>query len=194
MRLQARRRSSVIRKRRTAEPQLGVVFDFSGCADRVGCRNDYIVFMKLDRNHPVRGRAQSPASPTIVLVTVTTKNNVKWLANQGVHLHLRTVWQSATAWKVGRYLIMPDHILLFAADNASKLKVEEWVRYWKSRFSRLHGRPELRWQPGHSDTRIRTQQSAEQKWAHIRDNPVRHGLVESASDWPFQGEVFPIQF
>ena len=140
-----------------------------------------------------QGTTQDPSKPIVCLVTVTTKNQVKWLANQAVHLHLRTVWQAATAWKVGRYMIMPNHIHMFAAYNASNLTVEEWVRYWKSRFSRLHGRPELRWQPGQSTVRIRSRQSAEQKWAHMKDNPVRHGLVENVRDWPLQGEMFPIQ-
>jgi hypothetical protein len=25
------------------------------------------------------------------------------------------------------------------------------------------------------------------KWLYVRNNPVRHGLVEHPDDWPFQG-------
>ena len=31
--------------------------------------------------------------------------------------------------------------------------------------------------------------SYDEKWQYVRNNPVRHGLVESAEKWPYQGEL-----
>jgi hypothetical protein len=29
---------------------------------------------------------------------------------------------------------------------------------------------------------------------YVRDNPVRAGLVESWEDWPYRGEVWPLEY
>ncbi len=34
-----------------------------------------------------------------------------------------------------------------------------------------------------------TTKATPQKWEYVRDNPVRHGLVASAEEWPYQGEI-----
>jgi putative transposase len=103
---------------------------------------------------------------------------------------LRKVWQAADAWLVGRYVIMPDHIHYFAAATETSIEFENWVRYWKSQFSKQHGAPDLRWQAGHWDTRMRSARAFEDKWNYVRENPVRKGLVRDVDEWPFQGEVF----
>jgi hypothetical protein len=36
---------------------------------------------------------------------------------------------------------------------------------------------------------LRTNESYSQTWNYVRENPVRAGLVESAADWPYQGEI-----
>ena len=38
------------------------------------------------------------------------------------------------------------------------------------------------WQKGFFDHVIRSEESYEQKWVYVRDNPVRAGLVRSAED------------
>ena len=35
----------------------------------------------------------------------------------------------------------------------------------------------------------RSEESYNQKWNYVRDNPVRAGLARSAADWPFAGEI-----
>lgn len=84
---------------------------------------------------------------------------------------------------------MPDHIHLFAGFAGSDIPLDNWVRYWKSRFTMADSNPNHAWQPNHWDTRLRTGESYEEKWDYVRDNPVRHELVEHADDWPFQGEI-----
>jgi hypothetical protein len=66
------------------------------------------------RDHPAHRVIRLPNRPTIVFVTVCTKARQPVLASQTMHALLRDVWSSATAWFVGRYVIMPDHVHLFA--------------------------------------------------------------------------------
>lgn len=141
------------------------------------------------RKRPAHGVHIIPYQPTIVFLTVCTSDHTPWLATPAVHDLLRTVWQEADAWLVGRYVIMPGHLHLFCAPGASDITLDNWVRYWKSQFTKRHGDPRHRWQDGHWDTRLRNGESYDAKWEYVRDNPRRHGLVKRASQWPYQGEI-----
>lgn len=142
------------------------------------------------RRQPAHGVLVRPKDPTIVFLTVCTKNREKWLAQPEVHRTLCQVWQKAQAWRVGRYVIMPDHIHLFAAWIDGSIELENWTQFWKSQFTKSHPEHSGRWQAGHWDTRIRGVKSYESKWEYVRHNPVRHGLVANADEWPFQGEMY----
>ena len=48
------------------------------------------------------------------------------------------------------------------------------------------------WQPGFFDHILRSDESYGERWTYIHENPVRAGLVESAGDWPYQGEIVVI--
>ena len=141
--------------------------------------------------HPAHGILFVDGQPTIIFDTVCTKNRAKWLANESVHSLLREIWREATAWLVGKYVIMPDHIHLFAAatENAA-VPYESWVTYWKSQFSRQHKTPPHRWLTDHWDTRVRSPAAYEEKWEYVLYNPVRAGLVKRSQDWPYQGVIF----
>jgi len=145
-----------------------------------------------ERKHPAHGVLILRDQPTIVFLTVCTQSRKPWLASPGVHALLYEVWREANAWAVGRYVIMPDHIHLFASPDQLEILLDNWVRYWKSQFTQRHGRPEHRWQSGHWDTRMRTRESYESKWEYVKENPVRHKLVASAEDWPYQGEIWKL--
>ena len=45
------------------------------------------------------------------------------------------------------------------------------------------------WQPGFFDRILRSQESYAEKWNYVREKPVRAGLVQTAHDWPYQGEI-----
>ncbi len=66
------------------------------------------------RHHPVHGVHISSQKPTIVFLTVCTRNRSPWLATDEHHARLRSVWLQATAWRTGRYVLMPDHLHLLA--------------------------------------------------------------------------------
>jgi putative transposase len=113
---------------------------------------------------------------------------------------LRTAQQALTSYgthaisdynvAVGRYVIMPDHLHLFVRGDRT-FSLGKWVKGLKSVI--LQTFPGERggsfWQPGFFDHLLRNDESYAQKWEYVRQNPVRAGLVESAEDWPYQGEI-----
>ena len=137
---------------------------------------------------------QTPGQPVIVFITVCTRGRERWLASDENHELITDAWNSARAWLVGRYVILPDHIHLFVAPGEIDLPLENWVVYWKTLFTRAHKVPEHCWQPEFWDTRLRSGESYEDKWEYVRNNPVRHGLVGAAGDWPFQGELNALEW
>jgi len=143
---------------------------------------------EIGRRHPAHGVHVALALPTIVFLTVCTKNRLPWLAGEEAHAALLAIWREAAAWTVGRYVLMPDHLHLFCAPTDADITLDAWVRYWKSRFRRQAPCPEWRWQPHHWDTRLRRGESCSKKWEYVRQNPVRAGLVADPEAWPYQGE------
>ena len=146
------------------------------------------------RRQPAHGILIPPGETILVFLTVCTKGRKPWLISDGVHELLRSVWASADAWMVGRYLIMPDHIHLFAGYNNTAVPLDNWVKYWKSQFSKRHQDGSHRWQAGHWDVRLRREDSYDQKWRYVTENPVRHGLVARAEDWTLQDEINVIRW
>jgi hypothetical protein len=39
-----------------------------------------------------------------------------------------------------------------------------------------------------------SEESYAEKWNSVRDNPVRAGLVKTAHDWPYAGEIVSLVF
>ena len=94
--------------------------------------------------------------------------------------------------RVGRYVIMPDHIHLFAGFGPESTSVSAWMKSLKNAISKTLRNatfPGPHWQKGFFDRVLRSHESYEQKWFYVRDNPVRAGLVQSAEDWPYAGEI-----
>ena len=80
------------------------------------------------------------------------------------------------------YVLMPDHVhLIVTIEPASKITIGEWVKAFKA----MVGRHRFKWQSGFFDHLLRSDESRSEKWAYIRMNPVRAGLVESPDDWPY---------
>jgi len=144
------------------------------------------------RHRPAHMPAIETDSPLIVFITVCTKNRRPLLARDDVHRLLRAAWETANLWQVGRYVIMPDHLHLFAAPGMRPLEsVRKWTSYWKSYVSRHWPRPTEQplWQTDIWDTQLRAAESYSAKWAYVQNNPVRAGLVTSADAWSYQGEM-----
>lgn len=147
-----------------------------------------------DRKRLGHSVKQALGAPVIVFVTACTKDRDRWLATADCHDLLKDAWRRADAWKVGRYVVMPDHVHLFVTPGEKDFPLEKWVTYWKSLFTRLHAAPNHRWQAGFWDRQLRSDESYAQKWDYVRANPVRHGFVSDVAKWPFQGELNELQW
>ena len=139
------------------------------------------------RKRPASGVFILGNQPTIVFLTVCTRDHAPWLAQEVVHHEIVDIWRQATAWLVGFYLLMPTHTHLFCAPHDLTISLENWVKYWKSLFSRRGMDASWRWQTGKWDTRLRRAESYHEKWEYVRQNPVRKGLVARPEEWPYQG-------
>lgn len=145
---------------------------------------------RLDRIFP-----QAP----IYFVTACADERRLLLANDAVHESFQNFaehGQERGAW-VGAYVIMPNHLHLFVGFDERQMLLERWMKSLKNTISktlRSKGVPAPHWQKGFFDHVLRSGESYDQKWHYVRENPVRAGLVENWNDWPYHGEIFPLEY
>jgi putative transposase len=139
------------------------------------------------RGHPAEGVLIFREQPTIVFATICSHKRRSHLANDSVHNALLESWRAATAWLVGFYLIMRDHLRLFSVPNDEDRTLEGWVSFWKCRIRRQLGTSEAVFQAHSFHHRLRRDQSYSEKWDYVRMNPVRAGLVSDPDQWTYQG-------
>jgi REP element-mobilizing transposase RayT len=76
---------------------------------------------------------------------------------------------------------MPDHLhalVSFPPDESMQRVVTAWKRY----VARETG---VGWQRGFFDHRLRTAESAQEKHAYVRANPVREDLCADEDQWQY---------
>jgi len=142
---------------------------------------------RSSRRHPAKGVLIFRDQPTIVFATICSRKRRFHLANDSVHNSLVESWRAASAWLVGFYLIMPDHVHLFCAPNNEDHKIEEWISFWKRRLRRQLKTPEALLQAHSFHHRLRRDESYSEKRDYVRMNPVRAGLIADPDRWPYQG-------
>jgi len=147
---------------------------------------------KRSRPNRVEAHCLRDGCESIVFLTVCTASRKSTLANTESHQILIQAWEAAKGWRVGRYVIMPDHVHFFCRPIETDYpSLSRWVRYWKSRVSAWWPVKEEKpiWQSSFWDSDLRNHQSYSDKWNYVWNNPVRHGLVEHPARWPYQGEL-----
>jgi putative transposase len=137
----------------------------------------------------------------IVFLTAATEARLPLLATHDAHKVLRDVWlQSAQlhGWYVGQYVIMPDHVHLFAWPDRDARSLPAWMRTWKSvstmRINRMSDWSGGIWQADYGDRYLRSREEYAQKWDYVAANPVRAGLAGRAEEWPFSGTIWDLNF
>ena len=148
----------------------------------------------------LRRRERVWVEPAIFFVTTCTRNRRAILASEQVATILIQEWQRACQryrWHIGRYVIMPNHVHLFCAPDSDGASLSAFVGSWKRWSSRRNSElPRTAfaatapiWQREFFDHLLRSEESYDQKWNYVRDNRVRAGLTQSASEWPWAGEM-----
>ena len=131
----------------------------------------------------------------VYFITACTTRRQKVLAGDGPAAILIESWCSAPqahGWVVGRYVIMPDHVHFFATPHIDAKPLSGFMRDWKKWTTRkiaplLNLTPPI-WQSEFFDHVLRSDRSYSEKWDYVWENPVRAGLVDDASAWPYSGE------
>jgi putative transposase len=132
----------------------------------------------------------------IFFITTCTADRRGELANARLHEICREVWhnsQELYGWLVGRYVLMPDHVHFFCAPRGDDRRLELFVGKWKewtAKYAHARWRVTMPlWQEEFFDHALRSEESYDEKWRYVRENPVRAQLVGAADDWPYQGEL-----
>jgi REP element-mobilizing transposase RayT len=151
-----------------------------------------------DRRHLRRlERILVPGTP-VYFLTACVRNRLPLLAAPYPANALIEAWQHVErqhSWMIGRYVIMPDYVHFFAVPCGETAKtLSGFMGYWKrSTAIRIRRRiPKFTWQAEFFDHVLRSEESYGGKWEYVRLNPIRAGLVDTAEDWPYQGEMEPL--
>ena len=135
----------------------------------------------------------------IYFVTACTQNRRNILATPAIHETFLCFGQegpSHGAW-IGAHVIMPDHLHLFVATDDEQIAISPWMKSLKNTISktlRENGVVPPHWQKTFFDHLLRSSESYSEKWNYVRENPVRAGLVATAEDWPYLGEIFALEY
>jgi putative transposase len=122
--------------------------------------------------------------PVIYFMTFCVERRLPVLANDSAFLAFRNAIANVQ-WHVIAAVLMPDHIHLLAGPADRDAAVGELSAAIKRRVRKALNAG-WQWQLGCFDRLLRREESAEEKWEYIRQNPVRAGLVSHWSDWPYR--------
>ncbi|WP_138086878.1 hypothetical protein [Phragmitibacter flavus] len=148
--------------------------------------------VEIGRTTPAKGVVLSSEMPLILFCTICADQRGSWVARREVMELLHDIWSNeATAWLVGPYVLMPDHLhfLCVPKDLRQGIDIEKWTAFWKQRFSRRIGQPEWRWQRGIFHHRLRNDAQLQEKLEYMQENPVVKNLADKSNSWPWRGEV-----
>jgi putative transposase len=153
------------------------------------------IYRDTGRQIPAPGAHIFLGQSNIFFVTVNSKNAVPWIAEAAVQNSLTEIWRTeATAWLVGYYLLMPDHLHFFCAPRDLHFGIDQWAEFWKSRFRRSHLEQPWSWQRKSFHHRLRNRIEYEEKLAYVRENPIRKQLVTRPEAWPYQGQIHDLRW
>jgi len=130
----------------------------------------------------------------LYFVTFATRDRKRISSLHSAQLALEQYGHCATSKfsvALGRYVIMPDHVHLFVRGGDRSFTLSSWMGGLKRAMCVALKSPRL-WQPGFFDHIVRSDESYAEKWNYVRNNPVRAGLVATAGQWPYEGEIVMI--
>src|SRR3954452_22032982 len=128
------------------------------------------------RRPPRLDRLFSSVRP-FYFITFNTYKRRHILTRSEVHEPFRSFCNRAQDYDVaiGRYVIMLDHIHLFAALPPTEVTLARWVQMLKTVLGKQllrFGTQKPHWQEGFFDHVLRNSESYSEKWDYVRLNPV----------------------
>jgi putative transposase len=108
------------------------------------------------------------------------------LANPETFEAIRKTIPQLRKWHVLAGVIMPDHAHIIVAPLENRgLSMGDFSHGFKRVLRKTLKNQAWKWQRSCFDRLLRSDESLTSKWIYVRDNPVRHGLVEKPEDWPY---------
>ena len=139
--------------------------------------------------------AEPPRLPGILLpwdktiiyfVTMCLKDRRQVLASATVFDAMKETIAELHKWYVLAGIVMPDHAHWIVAPLEDRdLSVGDFSHGFKRLVRKRLSPQSWEWQRGCFDRLLRSDENLQSKWIYVRDNPVRHGFVQRAADWPY---------
>jgi len=85
-------------------------------------------------------------------------------------------------WFPHVFLLMPDHCHALVSFPQEGRAFEHSVRQWKRWIATQRG---VQWQIDFFDHRLRREESFDQQFQYLLDNPIRAGLAARWEEWPY---------
>lgn len=124
--------------------------------------------------------------PIIYFVTICVKHRRNVLATPEVFEAIKFVIPQLRKWHVLAGVIMPDHTHWVVSPVGDRyLSVGDFSHGFKRLLRKRLGPQPWEWQRRCFDRLLRSDDNPWSKWIYVKDNPVRHGLIKRAEDWPY---------
>ena len=108
------------------------------------------------------------------------------LANPETFEAIKAIVAQLRNWHVLAAVIMPDHAhAIISPVEDRQVSVGDFSNGFKRVLRKTLKVQRWDWQRGCFDRLLRSDENLTSKWIYVKDNPVRHGLVERADDWPY---------
>ena len=121
----------------------------------------------------------------IYFVTICVKYRRKVLATPEIFEAIKLVLPQLQKWHVLAGVIMPDHVHWIISPVDRALSVGDFSHGFKRTLRKQLRVQAWEWQRGCFDRLLRSDDNLWSKWIYVKDNPVRHGFVHAADDWPY---------
>jgi REP element-mobilizing transposase RayT len=121
----------------------------------------------------------------IYFVTMCVKHRRDVLAEPKMFDAIKSTIAQLQKWNVLAGVVMPDHVHWIVSPVEDRnLSVGDFSHGFKRTLRNQLGPQPWEWQRGCFDRLLRSDENLWSKWLYVKDNPVRHGLVQKADDWP----------
>ena len=119
-------------------------------------------------------------------MTICVANRQRVLANEMAFSAFKAAISKLENWRILSAMLMPDHLHVIVAPMENRnAKLGNFSGALK-RWMRQELNASCKWQPGCFDRLLRSDESLQDKWLYVQENPVRAGLVTHWKDWPYQ--------
>ncbi len=83
-------------------------------------------------------------------------------------------------------VVMPDHVhAMTGGGNKGLEQLMRNIKSWTSRQFQIPGSSRRLWQPSYNDRGVRVHEQGEALASYILANPVRHGICENWTEYPW---------